>query len=329
MEDCINKSFKNTGEAGDEVFRYLGDVRDSDVDPNQAYTADEDLPIDSDAARMPGNYRTGKLTTRIDHISSDKPAYAGHRDLGDFNIMPKPMQRKRANADNSGGWLSGLGKITLKGIEDIRRKVFLNNPLLESAVIGGAVGLGTYALAPTVSKILGEKPYSVDRRTGEILYMDPQERRSTSLWTGLGIAGLNWLRGVNFKSFNPSQLFTMPKRASMLGPIDYVPTQFALNAVTLDPNIPDYLKYNTLNALGTIDKPLISSTDMIDAGISSGISGSTGFPVGRIAAASVADALTAYGVGKLGGLSNPGRLALGVGALSAMGRIVSNSFNRD
>ena len=329
MEDCINKSFRNTNEAGDEVFRYLGDVRDSDIDPAQAYTKNDESLVDSDAARTPGNYRTGSLTTRIGHIPSDKPVYAGHRDLGNFNIMPKPMQRKRASETNDGGWLSNIGKITLKGVEDLRRKVFLNSPFLESAVIGGAAGLGIYALAPSLMSAAGFRPIRRNRRTGAPEYLLPEDRRDTSIALGLGLAGLNMLRGVNFNKFKWRSLFSMPKRASMLGPIDYVPTQFALNAVTLDPNIPDSLKYNTLHALGTVDKPFINSTDMVNAGIGSGVSGSTGFPVGRIAAASVADALTAYGVGRLMGSPSPYGLATRVGALSALGKVVSNSFNRD
>ena len=71
---------------------------------------------------------------------------------------------------------------------------------------------------------------------------------------------------------------------------------------------------------------MINSTDMVNAGINSGVSGSTGFPVGRIAAASVADALTAYGVGKLTEVPNPGTLATSVGTLSALGRVIANSF---
>lgn len=357
MQEDLNKQFINTSDAGDEVFGYLGDVRETDHIPgedDQIYkdTAEqEDINDydDSDKARMPGNYRSNNLTSRIEHISSEKPAYAGHRDLGNVTIMPKPMQRKTANTvsaantvntigtrpQQSGGFLARLGRVTLHDIEKFRRKVFFNSPIVESAVLGGIAGLGTYALAPTFNRFLGEKP-KINKKTGELEYIDPEDRKSVAKWVGLGLAGVNLLRGVHFSSdFNINQFFRMPKiaslkkRASMLGPIDYVPTQFALNAVTLDPNIPDNLKYNTLQALGTIDKPMINSTDMVSAGINSGISGSTGIPVGRIAAASVADAVTAYGVGSLFGSDNPGKFARNVGALSALGRVLYHSFNQN
>jgi hypothetical protein len=345
MTSDVNKHFTNVAEKGNAVFSYLGDVREDDEYNKPVYTPDEELPVESDAPRIKGNYRSGNLTTRIDHIPSDRPSYSGHRDLGDITIMPKPMQRKHANGTNtantgsntsSGGWLSNLGRVTFKGIEDFRRKIFFNSPILESTAVGGLAGLGIYATAPYLMKFVGFDPIKDEwgrtvrnRKTGEPVYVDHTDRWGSALAVGLGIAGLNMLRGVNFKDFKADQLWRMQKRASMLGPIDYVPTQFAMNAVTLDPNIPDNLKYNTLHALGTINQPMINSTDMVNAGIHSGVSGSTGFPVGRIAAASVADALTAYGVGKLMGSSDPSRLAGGVGAISALGRLVYNSFGND
>lgn len=354
MTDEINKQFRNSSEVGEEVFNYLGAVREEDGEDNVHYTPDEELPEDDKDSRIPGNRHTGTLTTKIDHIPSDLPAYDGHRDLGNITIMPRPMQRKSASTQptatgtaqvptqtsaqstntQDSSWLSSLGKTKLSDIEGFRRKMFLNSPILESMAVGGLAGLGVYALAPWFMRRGGFDPLRDERgriirdpKTGEPLYVDPKDRKYSALAVGLGIGALNMLRGVQWgKDFEWSQLYRMPKRASMLGPVDYVPTQFALNAVTLDPNIPDNLKYNTLHALGTIDQPLINSTDMVNAGINSGVSGSTGFPVGRIAAASVADALTAYGVGKLTGVPNPGTLATSVGTLSALGRVIANSF---
>lgn len=340
MTDEINKQFRNSSEVGEEVFNYLGAVREEDGEDNVHYTPNEELSEEDKDSRIPGNRHTGTLTTKIDHIPSDLPAYDGHRDLGNITIMPRPMQRKRAGSDNAAGtswkdkaegWftkvLSPLGKIKLSDIETGRRRLFMNSPLLESMAYAGLGGLATYALAPKINEWLGEEP-TRNNKTGEMEYISPEDRRSYARWAGLGIFTANMLRGVKWgDDFEWNQLYRMPKRASMLGPVDYVPTQFALNAVTLDPNIPDNLKYNTLHALGTIDQPMINSTDMVNAGISSGVSGSTGFPVGRIAAASVADALTAYGIGKLTGLDNPGKLARNVGALSALGRLTVNMFN--
>ena len=115
----------------------------------------------------------------------------------------------------------------------------------------------------------------------------------------------------------------------MLGPVDYVPKSFAMNAVTLDPNIPDYLKYNTLNVLGNIsggDDTPVNSTDMVMAGINSGLSGKTGLPLGRIAVAATADAVAAYGLGSLMGIPSPVKLARNVGIGSAVIRGLNSLF---
>lgn len=323
-----NKAFRDPSEVGDELFSYLGKVRESDDPENIDYTSDADLPQDSDAPRMPGNGRTGTLTTRMGHISSDKPAYAGSSGLlGNITIMPRPMQRKHASMRKCSGVLSRLGKIKLSDISKFQYKMFGGNNALASAAYGGLAALGTYAAAPHLMRLLfPQDPVGYDRKTGEPVYITPEDRKYSSLAVGLGLAGMNLVKNINFKNFKWDQLWKMPKVASMLGPVDYVPTDFAMNAVALNPDIPDYLKYNTLNALGTINSPNVSSTDMVNAGIRSGVSGSTGLPVGRIAAAATADALTAYGIGKLIGSSDPSNFATATGVVSLLGRTIANSF---
>ena len=239
MTDEINKQFRNSSEVGEEVFNYLGAVREEDGEDNVHYTPDEELQEDDKDSRIPGNIHTGTLTTKIDHTPSDLPAYNGHRDLGNITIMPRPMQRKSASTQpttvdtaqvptqtssqstntQKSGWLSSLMKTKLSDIAGFRRKMFLNSPILESMAVGGLAGLGVYALAPWFMRRSGFDPLRDERgrvirdpKTGEPLYVDPKDRKYSALGVGLGIGALNMLRGVQWgKGFEWNQLYRMPK----------------------------------------------------------------------------------------------------------------------
>lgn len=336
--------FRSSSERYNNISDYLGRVRNmsqadvieaGDASPETVYARHEVYdPIAS-------NTYSKNLTSRMPEISSNARAFppiTGKPVCFDGHIMPGDRINKQA-AEKSGlsKWVNNAGKTTLVDIHKAWNKATVN-PLVQSAMLAGITGLGMYGLAPTFNKALltasGDTP-TINRRTGEVEWISPEDRRNTALWTG-GLTFLgNLARHVNWSKpswsdltmFKGASAGGLSKLASMLGPVDYVPKSFAMNAVTMDPNIPDYLKYNTLNVLGNIgggEDAMINSTDMVSSGISSGLSGRTGFPLGRIAASATADALLAYGVGSLAGIPSPGKLARNVGIGSAALRGLGN-----
>lgn len=358
--DLSNKSvdFVEPSKRADTIFNYLAKVRGikrKDILEGGDYSPEKLHESTSRKDPIASNTYSKNFVSRLPHISSDSRAfspttgksidYTGH-------IMPGNRINKKAAGDEEKSWLRRLGETPLSDVNKAIGK-YTVNPVIQSLMYGGLAGLGMYAAAPTANKYLERlaRLMQGDKNTADIddMEMDPDDRMSTALWTGLGIGALNLARHINFKDPSWDDLWhfhrpqkkeenkvpekpsgnqtayntgfsDLPKYASMLGPVDYVPKSFAMNAVTLDPSIPDYLKYNTLNVLGNIsggDDTMINSTDMVNSAISSGLSGSTGLPLGRIAAAATADALMAYGVGSFFGVKDPGALARNVGIGSA------------
>lgn len=339
IKDSVNKTFVSPSERSDEIFKYLNKVRKADRD-QEDYSPEELNKKGKGRDLLADNTYSRNFVDRLPYISSDSRAFsptAGASIDYTGHIMPgNRLNKKIASGDEKDSLIRRIGKTSWADINKFIGK-YTVNPAVQSLMYGGLAGLGMYAAAPALNRYLsalsGDSP-TVNRYTGEVEWISPEERRSAALWTGLGIGGLNLLRHINLKNPSWSDLWhfhknnsAIEKKASMLGPVDYVPKSFAMNAVTMDPKIPDSLKYTTLNVLGNIsggDDTMINSTDMVMAGINSGLSGKTGLPLGRVAAAATADALMAYGIGSFLGVKSPGKLARNIGLGSAALRTVGS-----
>lgn len=163
---------------------------------------------------------------------------------------------------------------------------------------------------------------------------EARRRRSSSRWkwtaaAALAAAAANEL--YHYEPGKPSSLFkyssaNLRKRASMLGPettmdIDQV------RAAVMDSPMTDGNKFLSMQMLDTIDKPLVSSTDIIGAAVNTGVSALGGAPIGRYTVAAAADAALGYGVGSLMGLSAPARLAAATGVTSFLARTLVPANN--
>lgn len=77
----------------------------------------------------------------------------------------------------------------------------------------------------------------------------------------------------------------------------------------------DTNKFLAMNMLDTINKPMVSSGDIMNAAVGTGAS-AFGSPIGRYTVAAATNAALGYGAGKLLGISRPDRLAatMGIGS---------------
>lgn len=313
---------KNTNKHGDtdnpanKVFDYLYKVRTGGVD-NEEPTSERspwqyNPRFNADAAR---------LTSPVPHIDKDKKAFES--DINFDSIMPKradampeymPEHKTWGNRNSLGGWQDKFRKYT-------------GSPLVASALLGLGVGGTQYLLANRIGEWMGDNPVGRDPKTGEPIYVTPEDRKRNAILWGAGAALLN--SALHFHPGEWSSLYkyspksNMRKTSSMLGPVDYVPLGMAQQAIMQDTRMTNMMKSNALNMLGSISNnpnTMISSTDMVGAAIQTGASANAGAPLGRMAAAATADYFTGLGIGKLLGMNNPQSLATAAGVGSGIVR---------
>lgn len=128
-----------------------------------------------------------------------------------------------------------------------------------------------------------------------------------------------------------SLLYKYPKikkTASMLGTDLTKSLQDIKASIALDPFMTPQMKYDAMNVLDFAPKPVMSSTDIVNNAIYSGISGRTGLPMGRIITSAAADAAVGYGLGKLVGAHRPARMAGIFGVGSALLNALQYGMNK-
>ncbi len=228
--------------------------------------------------------------------------------------------------------------------ENIRQyREFVRSPPADSALTGLGVAGVTYALGnffnPIDNNYIMEDAARIikDRKlplTSEVVKAAKEEalrkaRRNKLLFAGalgLGSAVLNsWYHYIPGR---PQTLYkwssAINKEASILDPNAAMDIN-KVKASVIDSSMTDGNKFLALNMLNTIDKPTVSSNDIIGAAINTGAS-AIGSPIGMYTVSAATNAALGYGAGKLLGISRPGRLAATVGIGSFLTRAMQPSF---
>lgn len=212
------------------------------------------------------------------------------------SVMPK-------KAD---GVALGLGHI-----DDAVRAV-TGSPLVLAGALGLAGAGGMYLAYP---KIDPPDPTYSQYYGGD--KDNEKRRRIVSALTGIGLTSIA-LAAAHHPEIKSSIFKYLPKKASMLGPVDFVPMGFAQQAVVDSPKMTLDNKYRALQMLSAIPgspNTMINSTDIVSTAVNTGAS-SNGYPLGRATVGAIADSILTYAGAKAFGAENPGRLAAGVGLTS-------------
>jgi hypothetical protein len=207
--------------------------------------------------------------------------------------------------------ITGLG---LAGISYGLGRFF--NPITEETVLEGAAGILKDKNIPVTAQTLAATKKLARRRA----------ERNKWLFTGaVGLLGATANSWYHYVPGRPETLYKwantgMRKRAGMLDPNSFMDIN-EVKASVIDSPMTDGNKFLAMNMLNTIDKPMVSSNDIIGAAINTGVS-AIGSPIGRYTVAAATNAALGYGAGKLMGISRPDRLAATLG----IGSFVMNSL---
>jgi hypothetical protein len=111
--------------------------------------------------------------------------------------------------------------------------------------------------------------------------------------------------------------------ASMFGLQDPYRTADELRtAIIFNDKMTPEMKADAIRVIDYAPKPLMSSTDVVNNAIHSGISGVSGLPMGRIISSAAVDGAIGYGLGNILGANRPGRVA----GLFAAGSALANAL---
>lgn len=226
---------------------------------------------------------------------------------------------------------------TVRGWQD-----FWKTPIASSAALGLLPALAYYGFSKFTSpddpedvniKTIANELVKEDMSNGIQLkdaqyYMDKAlaKHKRTRLMRALGIWGGSaaLLHAQHINPSDWSQLYKYPRiqrkgvnhEASMLGVEPYKTADELRESILFDPRMSPEMKYNALGVIDYAPGPFMTSTDIVNNAVASGISGRTGLPMGRIISSAAVDAGVGYGLGKLMGASKPGRVAglFGVGS---------------
>ena len=209
---------------------------------------------------------------------------------------------------------------------------FIKSPLLDSAIVGSSLALGTWALdryfnpitdtdiLEEAAAIAKERKIQPSSDNVKQLKAMARSRLNRNKWIIPGIVGIigssanSWYhyKPGNWKSLFKFANAKLNKTASMFGPYDSMDINEVRSAV-IDSSMTDGNKFLAMNMLGTIDKPMVTSGDIIGAAVNTGVSAVSGSPIGRYTVAAAANAAMGYSLGKLVGVSRPDRLAAATG----------------
>ena len=278
--------------------------------------------------------------TAKDHTSeSDKPAVTKTSTTEEPRLRVSNLLSKRAFEKRIGGGVS------LNRFVDGWQK-FWGNPIAASLGIGAVPALGYYAFSKFTSPddkedpeiraeagrlmkedmaALGEAAGDADYYLEKAISQQKSSRLKWALGLGLGTALLSHLRRVNpadwsalYKYRPVAKTQGVRHEASMLGTDMGQTADYLRSAIMFNDKLTPEMKHNALGVIDYAPSNYMTSTDIVNNAISSGISGSTGLPMGRIITAAAVDAAAGYGIGKLLGANRPGRVAGIFGAGSAL-----------
>lgn len=228
--------------------------------------------------------------------------------------------------------------------ENVRRyRDFVKSPIIDSLIAGGLVGGLSYGASkffnPDTDEVVAETAREMvraDKKNKSPLKTSAQyiqaakdklrrDRLITAGIVALGSAGVNsWFHSIpNHPKtwYKWSHRGGLNKKSSMLdGSLNMDINE--VKAAVLDSPMTDGNKFMSMSMLNTINQPTVNSNDIIGAAIGTGASALAGAPIGRYTVAAVADAALGYGVGKLMGISAPGRLA----AVTGIGSFILRSL---
>jgi hypothetical protein len=257
--------------------------------------------------------------------------------------------------DDNGHKLRLLNKFSSEGSDSAESKSFMHtpisehilnyrkavkSPLVDSALAGLGLaglsyGLGQYfnpidddTILAGAAKILKDTKAPITQQTINAAKKAAMSkaRRNKLLFAGavglLGAAANSWYHYVPGR---PETLYKwantgMRKRAGMLDPNSFMDIN-EVKASVMDSPMTDGNKFLAMNMLDSINKPMVSSNDIIGAAVNTGVS-ALGSPIGRYTVAAATNAAIGYGAGSLMGISRPDRLAATMG----IGSFVMNSL---
>ena len=196
-----------------------------------------------------------------------------------------------------GGWAS---KWDLGKIDDTFRTITVN-PLIRSLMIGGLIGGGTWLAGPLIgraSRTMFGTPQQYDEY-GNPVDITASDRRNLALVTGLGAAGIS--AAMSFDSKRPFwSLWKYPeKRSSYAPPIqkkayvygreDLIPLSMAKETILGNPKLTNEMKARSLDVLNMFpeQKQSVSSYDVVNKAVQTGLSGLTGYALGYVTASAL------------------------------------------
>lgn len=224
---------------------------------------------------------------------------------------------------------------------------FWKSPIVPSVVLGSIPALAYYGFSKFTSpddvnssavrasagrllredKDAGAEIQSADHYLNRALDLHKARRRNTTL----GIAALSAaiLHLPNVNPSNWSQLYKYPAvvdgdkkpsgvrhEASMLGPDLYRTADELRTSIMFDNRLTPEMKRSALGVIDFDPSNHMTSTDVVNNAINSGLSARTGLPLGRIISSAAVDSALGYGIGSLVGADRPGRVAglFGIGS---------------
>lgn len=218
--------------------------------------------------------------------------------------------------------------------ENVRRyRDFVKYVPVDSALTGLGLAGATYALGnffnpvddesirEDVAKIIRERKLPVTAQTVAAVKKEAlkKAKRRKLLFAGaVGLGGAALNSWYHYIPGRPQTLYkwssALDKRASMLDPNSFMDIN-EVKASVMDSSMTDGNKFLAMNMLDSINKPMVSSNDIIGAAINTGVS-AVGSPIGRYTVSAATNAALGYGAGKLLGISRPDRLAatMGIGS---------------
>lgn len=218
--------------------------------------------------------------------------------------------------------------------ENVRRyRDFVKYVPVDSALTGLGLAGATYALGnffnpvddesirEDVAKIIRERKLPVTTKTVAEVKKEAikKAKRRKLLFAGaVGLGGAALNSWYHYIPGRPQTLYkwssAMAKRASMLDPSSFMDIN-DVKASVMDSSMTDGNKFLAMNMLDSINKPMVSSNDIIGAAINTGVS-AMGSPIGRYTVSAATNAALGYGAGSLLGISRPDRLAatMGIGS---------------
>lgn len=306
---------KQDNQRGSEVMSYLFEEFNAGRTPMaDKQNAEQDLDIPSLKERVEFKPKAATTDNAGDHKLRLLNKFSSEHEVVDVDDKPAPFMRRPISEH-------------VKNYRD-----FIKSPLIDSALVGGTLALGTWALDRYFNPITADDVMEEAASVAKKLKIQPSLENIKQLkakatanlkrnkWIIPGIVGLTGF-AVNsryhYKPGNWKSLFKfanapIEKSASMFGPYDSMDINEVRSAV-IDSSMTDGNKFLAMNMLGTIDKSMVTSGDIIGAAVSTGASAISGSPIGRYTVAAAANAATGYGFGKLIGVSRPDRLAAAAG----------------